>query len=161
MREAFDLLDADGTGTIDVRDLKASGASPGGEGGGLPLRFPFSPPPPAQVSIRALGFDPTKEELRRVVAEVDKEGAGKIGFDAFYSVMTQKMVGPPARSPRGRGGQPQPPTPRSGELGRILRLLKREASGRKPLAERGRGRGEPWGGQLCGARETSSPPPIP
>ncbi|XP_013926337.1 PREDICTED: centrin-2-like [Thamnophis sirtalis] len=65
MREAFDLLDADGTGTIDVRDLK--------------------------VSIRALGFDPTKEELRRVVAEVDKEGAGKIGFDAFYSVMAQKM----------------------------------------------------------------------
>ncbi|XP_070616185.1 centrin-1-like [Erythrolamprus reginae] len=65
MREAFDLLDADGTGTIDVRDLK--------------------------VSIRALGFDPTKEELRRVGAEVDKEGAGKIGFDAFYSVMAQKM----------------------------------------------------------------------
>lgn len=24
MREAFDLLDADGTGTIDVKDLKAS-----------------------------------------------------------------------------------------------------------------------------------------
>ncbi|KAL7979616.1 hypothetical protein Chor_004774 [Crotalus horridus] len=60
MREAFDLLDADGTGTIDV-------------------------------SIRALGFDPPKEELRRLVAEVDKEGAGKIGFDAFYSVMAQKM----------------------------------------------------------------------
>ncbi|XP_039210827.1 caltractin-like isoform X2 [Crotalus tigris] len=65
MREAFDLLDADGTGTIDVQDLK--------------------------VSIRALGFDPPKEELRRLVAEVDKEGAGKIGFDAFYSVMAQKM----------------------------------------------------------------------
>ncbi|KAM6427483.1 centrin-1-like isoform 1-T2 [Liasis olivaceus] len=65
MREAFDLLDADGTGTIDVQDLK--------------------------VSIRALGFDPTKEELRRIVAEVDKEGSGKIGFDAFYSVMAHKM----------------------------------------------------------------------
>ncbi|KAJ7310359.1 hypothetical protein JRQ81_007269 [Phrynocephalus forsythii] len=65
MREAFDLLDAEGTGTINVKDLK--------------------------VSIRALGFEPTKGELRRIVADVDKEGSGKIGFDAFYSVMTQKM----------------------------------------------------------------------
>uniref|UniRef100_A0ABM5EW62 Calglandulin n=1 Tax=Pogona vitticeps TaxID=103695 RepID=A0ABM5EW62_9SAUR len=65
MRQAFDLLDADGTGTINVKDLK--------------------------VSIRALGFEPTKGELRRIVADVDKEGSGKIGFDAFYSVMTRKM----------------------------------------------------------------------
>ncbi|XP_078236748.1 centrin-1 isoform X2 [Pogona vitticeps] len=43
------------------------------------------------VSIRALGFEPTKGELRRIVADVDKEGSGKIGFDAFYSVMTRKM----------------------------------------------------------------------
>lgn len=56
------------------------------------------------MSVRALGFDPPKEELRRLVAEVDKEGAGKIGFDAFYSVMAQKMVGPAARSPRGAEG---------------------------------------------------------
>ncbi|XP_039210825.1 centrin-2-like isoform X1 [Crotalus tigris] len=93
MREAFDLLDADGTGTIDVQDLKASGPRCGGGalGGALPSPLSSSPPPPAQVSIRALGFDPPKEELRRLVAEVDKEGAGKIGFDAFYSVMAQKM----------------------------------------------------------------------
>ncbi|XP_054842538.1 centrin-2-like [Eublepharis macularius] len=65
MRGAFDLLDVDGTGTIEVKDLK--------------------------VSIRALGFEPTKEELKRIVLEVDKEGTGEIGFDAFYSVMTQKM----------------------------------------------------------------------
>ncbi|XP_033021531.1 centrin-2-like [Lacerta agilis] len=65
MRDAFDLLDADGTGTIDVKDLK--------------------------VSIRALGFEPTREEIKRIVSEVDKEGSGKIGFDAFYSVMTKKM----------------------------------------------------------------------
>uniref|UniRef100_A0A8D0B6P0 Calglandulin n=1 Tax=Salvator merianae TaxID=96440 RepID=A0A8D0B6P0_SALMN len=65
MRDAFDLLDAEGTGTIDVKELK--------------------------VAIRALGFEPTKEELRRIVSEVDKEGSGKISFDAFYSVMTHKM----------------------------------------------------------------------
>ncbi|XP_062997698.1 centrin-2-like [Elgaria multicarinata webbii] len=65
MREAFDLLDSDGTGTIDVKDLK--------------------------VAIRALGFEPSKEEIKKIMFEVDKEGSGKIGFDAFYSVMTQKM----------------------------------------------------------------------
>ncbi|XP_060612508.1 uncharacterized protein [Anolis sagrei] len=65
MREAFDLLDLGGTGTIEVKDLK--------------------------VSIRALGFEPTKEELRRIALDVDKEGSGKVGFDAFYSVMTRKM----------------------------------------------------------------------
>ncbi|KAJ6653537.1 hypothetical protein lerEdw1_009117 [Lerista edwardsae] len=60
MRDAFDLLDADGTGTINV-------------------------------SIRALGFVPRKDELRRIMQDVDKEGSGKIGFDAFYSVMMLKM----------------------------------------------------------------------
>uniref|UniRef100_A0A8D2LX56 Calglandulin n=1 Tax=Varanus komodoensis TaxID=61221 RepID=A0A8D2LX56_VARKO len=65
MREAFDLLDSDGTGTIGVKDLK--------------------------VCIRALGFEPSKEEIKKIVFDVDKEGLGKIGFDAFYSVMTQKM----------------------------------------------------------------------
>ncbi|XP_042336391.1 centrin-2-like isoform X2 [Sceloporus undulatus] len=65
MRDAFDLLDIDGTGTIDVKDLK--------------------------VSIRALGFEPSKKEIRRIILDVDKEGSGKVGFDAFYSVMTRKM----------------------------------------------------------------------
>ncbi|XP_024052807.1 caltractin-like [Terrapene carolina triunguis] len=71
LREAFDLLDTDGTGTVDVKDLK--------------------------VSIRALGYEPKKEEMKKIVSEVDKEGSGKINFDSFLYAMTQKMSEPESR----------------------------------------------------------------
>ncbi|XP_043378633.1 caltractin isoform X1 [Chelonia mydas] len=71
LREAFDLLDTDGTGTVDVKDLK--------------------------VSIRALGYEPKKEELKKIISEVDKEGSGKINFDSFLYAMTQKMSEPESR----------------------------------------------------------------
>ncbi|XP_044887442.1 caltractin-like isoform X3 [Mauremys mutica] len=71
LREAFDLLDTDGTGTIDVKDLK--------------------------VSIRALGYEPKKEEMKKIISEVDKEGSGKINFDSFLYAMTQKMSEPESR----------------------------------------------------------------
>uniref|UniRef100_A0A8C7ACR6 EF-hand domain-containing protein n=1 Tax=Neovison vison TaxID=452646 RepID=A0A8C7ACR6_NEOVI len=60
IREAFDLFDADGTGTIDVKELK--------------------------VAMRALGFEPKKEEIKKMISEIDKEGTGKMNF-----MMTQKM----------------------------------------------------------------------
>lgn len=66
VREAFDLFDAEGSGTIDVKELK--------------------------VAMRALGFEPKKEELKRMVSEVDKEGTGRISFSDFLAVMTQKMA---------------------------------------------------------------------
>ncbi|XP_024436472.1 centrin-1 [Desmodus rotundus] len=66
VREAFDLFDADGSGTIDVKELK--------------------------VAMRALGFEPRKEEMKKMIAEVDKEGTGKISFNDFLAVMTQKMA---------------------------------------------------------------------
>ncbi|KAM6219483.1 centrin-1 [Rhynchocyon petersi] len=65
VREAFDLFDADGSGTIDVRELK--------------------------VAMRALGFEPKKEEMKKMIADVDKEGTGRISFNDFLAVMTQKM----------------------------------------------------------------------
>ncbi|XP_019395868.1 PREDICTED: centrin-1-like [Crocodylus porosus] len=70
-REAFDLLDTDGTGTIDVKDLK--------------------------VSIRALGYEPKKDEMKKIISEVDKEGSGKINFDLFLHAMTQKMSEPDSK----------------------------------------------------------------
>lgn len=66
VREAFDLFDADGSGTIDVKELK--------------------------VAMRALGFEPKKEEMKKMISEVDKEGTGKISFNDFLAVMTQKMA---------------------------------------------------------------------
>ncbi|XP_030064737.1 centrin-1 isoform X2 [Microcaecilia unicolor] len=66
IREAFDLFDTDGIGTIDVKELK--------------------------VAMRALGFEPKKEEIKKMISDIDKEGTGKISFHDFLSVMTQKMA---------------------------------------------------------------------
>uniref|UniRef100_A0A7N8XN80 Centrin 4 n=1 Tax=Mastacembelus armatus TaxID=205130 RepID=A0A7N8XN80_9TELE len=65
IKEAFDLFDTDGTGTIDVKELK--------------------------VVMRALGFEPKKEEIKKMIADVDKEGSGTIDFSDFFSMMTLKM----------------------------------------------------------------------
>uniref|UniRef100_A0A3B3SZQ1 Centrin 1 n=1 Tax=Paramormyrops kingsleyae TaxID=1676925 RepID=A0A3B3SZQ1_9TELE len=66
IREAFELFDTEGSGHIDVKELK--------------------------VAMRALGFEPKKEEIKRMVSEVDKDGTGKIDFNDFLTVMTQKMA---------------------------------------------------------------------
>jgi len=65
IREAFDLFDADGSGTIDVKELK--------------------------VAMRALGFEPKKEEIKKMIQEIDKEGSGTIDFNDFLMLMTTKM----------------------------------------------------------------------
>ncbi|XP_074649951.1 uncharacterized protein LOC141905096 [Tubulanus polymorphus] len=65
MREAFDLFDSSGTGTIDTKELK--------------------------VAMRALGFEPKKEEIRKMIANIDKDATGSIDFTDFISMMTQKM----------------------------------------------------------------------
>jgi Ca2+-binding EF-hand superfamily protein len=70
IKEAFDLFDTEGSGTIDARELK--------------------------VALRALGFEPQKDEIKRLLNEVDKSGterdaAGKIDFNEFLEIMTLKM----------------------------------------------------------------------
>jgi centrin-2/centrin-1 len=42
--------------------------------------------------MRALGFDPTKEEIKKMMTEVDKEGTGTIDFNEFLELMSKKMV---------------------------------------------------------------------
>ncbi|XP_027691513.1 centrin-1-like [Vombatus ursinus] len=66
IREGFELFDTDGTGTIDVKELK--------------------------VALRALGFYPKKEEIKKVISDIDKEGTVKISFNDFLAVITQKMA---------------------------------------------------------------------
>jgi Ca2+-binding protein (EF-Hand superfamily) len=65
IREAFDLFDSDGSGTIDAKELK--------------------------VAMRALGFEPKKEEIRKMIADIDKSGDGQINFEEFLAMMTVKM----------------------------------------------------------------------
>merc|ERR1711900_74291 len=71
IREAFDLFDTDGSGTIDAKELK--------------------------VAMRALGFEPKKEEVRKMISDVDKDGSGVIDFMEFMDMMTIKMA---ERDPR-------------------------------------------------------------
>merc|ERR1712188_41674 len=65
IREAFGLFDADASGMIDVRELKAA--------------------------MRALGFEVKNEELKKMVTDVDNDGNGTIEFAEFLMMMTAKM----------------------------------------------------------------------
>ena len=67
LREAFDLFDTDGSGTIDTKEL--------------------------QVALRALGFDSKKEKVRKMIADIDLDGSGTIDFEEFVEMMTGKMGG--------------------------------------------------------------------
>ncbi len=71
IREAFDLFDTDGSGTIDAKELK--------------------------VAMRALGFEPKKEEIKKMIADADKGQGGVIDFSDFLDMMTVKMA---ERDPR-------------------------------------------------------------
>ena len=66
IKEAFDLFDSEGTGKIDAKELK--------------------------VAMRALGFEPKKEEVRRILQDIDKHGDGTINFDDFMEIMSVKVV---------------------------------------------------------------------
>merc|ERR1712196_172774 len=65
IREAFNLFDADNSGAIDVRELKAA--------------------------MRALGFEVKKEELKKMINDIDNDGNGSIEFQEFLEMMTGKM----------------------------------------------------------------------
>ncbi|PWV05026.1 putative centrin [Trypanosoma cruzi] len=79
IKEAFDLFDTDGSGTIDAKELK--------------------------VAMRALGFEPRKDEVRRLLLSIAEErrvpgveaaGPGTeplaIGFAEFTELMARKMT---------------------------------------------------------------------
>ncbi|XP_054712649.1 uncharacterized protein LOC129222203 [Uloborus diversus] len=65
IQDSFNLFDQDGTGFIAARDLK--------------------------VALRALGFEPKKEEIKKMISEIDKENTGKIAFDDFLKLMAEKI----------------------------------------------------------------------
>jgi len=41
--------------------------------------------------LRALGFEPTKEEIKNLIGDFDKDGSGRIDFHEFLSIMITKM----------------------------------------------------------------------
>ena len=44
-----------------------------------------------KVAMRALGFEPKKEEIRQMISDIDKDGSGTIDYDEFLEMMTVKM----------------------------------------------------------------------
>ncbi len=65
IKEAFDLFDTDGSETIDQKELK--------------------------VAMRALGFEPKRDEIKKMIADVGKTGMGTIDFNDFLYLMSSKM----------------------------------------------------------------------
>ena len=47
-----------------------------------------------KVAMRALGFEPKRDELKKMIATVDSQGTGVIAFDDFLDLMRVKMVAP-------------------------------------------------------------------
>ena len=67
IREAFNLFDTDGSGTIDPKELKAA--------------------------MQSLGFEAKNQTKYQMIADIDKDGDGSIDFEEFLDMMTAKMVG--------------------------------------------------------------------
>lgn len=42
--------------------------------------------------MRALGFEPKKEEIKKMIADTGKDGSSTINFEDFLTMMTTKMV---------------------------------------------------------------------
>merc|ERR1712176_1209874 len=64
LKEAFDAFDKDGSGAISAEELLGV--------------------------MRAMGQNPTEDELLNLVLEVDVDGNGTIEFDEFISMMKKK-----------------------------------------------------------------------
>ncbi|XP_022126012.1 caltractin-like isoform X1 [Pieris rapae] len=66
LHEAFNLLDYNGEGKIKAEDFR--------------------------VAIKALGYEPTKEELQKMINGVDKGLTGKLSFENFETAIMRKIM---------------------------------------------------------------------
>lgn len=65
LREAFDLFDTDGSGTIEPKELKAA--------------------------MQSLGFETKNHTVYTMISDIDKNGNGEIDFEEFLDLMTVKL----------------------------------------------------------------------
>lgn len=65
LKEAFNLFDMDGGGSISYTELK--------------------------TAMKALGIKVKKDELMEMIKKVDKDASGEIEFDEFCDMMSEKM----------------------------------------------------------------------
>merc|ERR1711966_370840 len=65
IKEAFELFDTDGSGSIDANELK--------------------------TAMRALGFAPKKDEITKMLNDLDCDGNGTVEYEEFEGLMAGKM----------------------------------------------------------------------
>ena len=63
LRQAFDLFDTDGSGTIDPKELRAA--------------------------MQSLGFETKNQTIYQMIQDIDKDGDGDVDFDEFLDLMTR------------------------------------------------------------------------
>lgn len=76
LKTSFDIFDKDGTGNIDIKDLK--------------------------VILRALGFEPHEDEIKKLLSKINRSdedennrngfSANSIDFDEYLKIMEAKLV---------------------------------------------------------------------
>ena len=65
IKEAFDLFDTDGSGTIDPKELRAA--------------------------MQSLGFEAKNQTIFQMISDLDKNKSGSIDFEEFLDMMTARM----------------------------------------------------------------------
>merc|ERR1712010_334427 len=65
LKEAFELFDTDGSGAVDTSEL--------------------------HTAMKALGFEPKKEEIDKMVREMDKDGDATVDLEEFCIMLAEKM----------------------------------------------------------------------
>ncbi|GAB6029229.1 Centrin-1 [Chamberlinius hualienensis] len=66
IKAAFDIFDLEGKGVIQTKDLK--------------------------VAMRSLGFEPKKEEVKKIISKIDAKQTGLIKYEDFLNLISNKMV---------------------------------------------------------------------
>ena len=69
VQECFDLFDIKRCGNIDYHEFK--------------------------IAMRALGFKLTREEVIMVVRKYDRSGSGRVDYDTFLTIATEKILNRP------------------------------------------------------------------
>jgi centrin-1 len=90
--EALDLLETDGSGCIDGKELNAPMSSSAmgqlkarssGCIDGKELNAGLNAPRPSAVAMRALGFEPKKEEMKKMIPDMNADELGTIDLNEF------------------------------------------------------------------------------
>jgi len=91
--EAFSVFDTQKNGTIPTKDLKV--------GGGFLLLSQLSDSnplfPSLQLAMRALGFEPRRDEIKKILDSCGEGESGSITYEQFVGIMSEKITEKDAR----------------------------------------------------------------